>query len=376
MALERIGAGEFIVGQKLSYPVYDDSGKLLLKKGARIASHSQLTSLIERGLYRSTTMAPEPESQLETPARQKEFAFDTLKDISQRLPLMFEALTSAKPGACDILHRITSDIQRACMSNPDEVLATIHLCHDSKYTVYHPIQQAILCEIVAADMGLSVDTRLSIISAALTANISILEMQERFHSQQDALSEEQREVINNHSAESARILREAGVTDSTLLDAVMQHHENVNGQGYPQGFEGEQISEAAAILAVADRYSAMVSGRAYRKPLTAQDALRKFFMHRDGVFHEEIALRFIKELGIYPPGSFVKLENGETAIVTRRGKQDRMAPMVCSFMDPNGGMYIKPRKRDSTMSQYRIKQSCMYDEYDKLNCRMLWNFQE
>lgn len=378
MAMERIGAGEFLVGQVLRYSVYDDAGKLLLNKGSRIDTHAQLTSLIERGMYRSSNGEPVPghnyDPATEASEPEKAFAFDTLREIANRLPALFEALISAKQDAHSRIKRTAFEIQRVCQSDADMVLATIHLCHDCKYTVYHPMQQAILCEIVAAGMGVSADTRISMISAALTANISIIELQETLHSHRGPLNEGQQIAIQKHPIESIKILRAAGVDDPILINAVLHHHENINGEGYPQHLDGEKISLAACFLAVADRYSAMVSGRSYRRPLSAKDALREFFIQHKGVFHEEIALRCIKELGIYPPGSFVKLTNGETAVVIERCSEDSMTPIVSSFVSPTGSLYIKPFRRDCANNEYAIKESCMYDGYDKLNPRTLWKF--
>jgi len=380
MAMERIGVGEFLVGQTLRYPVYDDSGNVLLNKGTRIDTHAQLTSLIEQGMYRSSGGEPVPvdnsTSATQPPESEKTFAFDTLREIANRLPALFELIIAAKPDAHGRLKRTAFEIQRVCQSDADMVLATIHLCHDCEYTVYHPMQQAILCEIVASGMGISADMRISMISAALTANISIIELQETLHSYSGTLSEEQQVAIQKHPIESIKILRAAGVDDPVLINAVLHHHENINGGGYPQHLDGEKISLAACFLAVADRYSAMVSGRSYRGPLSAKDALREFFIQHKGVFHEEIALRCIKELGIYPPGSFVKLANGETAVVIQRCSEDSMTPKVSSFMSPTGSLYMNPFSRDCAESEYAIQESCLYEGYDKLNCRSLWNFDD
>ena len=219
-----------------------------------------------------------------------------------------------------------------------------------------------------------VDERLSILSAALTANMAIIDLQETLHSQESPLTLDQKDMIEHHPQQSHAILKTAGVEDETWLQAVLQHHENCNGDGYPQGLSVDQISKAAAFLAVTDRYTAMVSSRTYRKPMTAKEALQEFFMRRQGGFHEELAIRCIKEMGIYPPGSFVRLESGETAIVTKRSETESVWPIVSSFVSPRGGLYVNPIKRDCAKNEGTIKETCIYEEYDKLNLNIFWEY--
>jgi len=368
----RLKSDDFSVGKALTSAVYDKQGKLLLCKGYIIKSDAQLGSLLERGMYRASSDVPAKEQESLEPI--KESPFSSLKEIAYHLPIIFKALIDARSDAPAKLTELVSTLQVLCESDSDAMLAAIHLCHDCEYTIYHPLHQAILCEVIAVGMDIPVAERGSILSAALTANISIIELQETLYSQDSPLTKTQEKLIQGHPLQSLSILKKAGVKDEIWLEAVLQHHETCHGDGYPQKLAADKISRAAAFLAVTDRYTAMVSSRTYRKPLTAKQALQEFFMQRNGGFHEELAVRCIKEMGIYPPGSFVRLESGETAVVTRRNRDEGVWPIVSSFVSPRGGLYVNPFKRDCATNEATIKESCMYEEYNKLNLNIFWEY--
>lgn len=298
----------------------------------------------------------------------KESPFNVMKEVIFYLPRVYKSLLDAKVEAPAKLKRLAGVIQKLCEANSDAMLASIHLCRDCDYTVYHPLHQAILCEVISVSMGVPVDERVSILSAALTANIAVIDLQEILHSQKTPLSHEQQKQIKEHPENSHAILTSAGVKDEIWLQAVLQHHEANDGKGYPQGLSGEEISNAAAFLAVTDCYTAMVSSRSYREPMTPKQALQEFFMQKQNGRHEEVAIHCIKEMSIYPPGSFVNLENGEVAVVTKRGTK----PIVSSFISPTGDPYSAPMLRDCAKKEAVIKEACIYEENFSFNLDTIW----
>ena len=145
-----------------------------------------------------------------------------------------------------------------------------------------------------------------------------------------------------------------GVDDAVWLTIVEQHHEKSDGSGYGKGLAGEAIHQGAKIVSVADRYHVLISDRAQRLGLPPTDSLRKLFILKEHL-DETCILAFIKEVGVYPPGVYVRLFNGEIGLVIRRG-QDGVSPQVASIIGPRGAHYIKPFMRDCRSSEYAIKE--------------------
>ncbi len=371
MSYDRVHKAEIQVGKEVPYTVYDAQGKLLLRKGYVIASTYQLKNLMSRGLYRNS----EKESESTEKYREiHESPFVRLQLISQRLTGLQQGISRGKQDAVTGIYRLSKDIQRLCKEEPDAMLAAVHLVHEDLYTTYHALHCCILCEVIATSLGYVEERRLSIMAAALTANISILELQNELYEQKVKLTAKQKFKIQAHPVESVQILKQAGVNDQLWLDVVLQHHERVNGEGYPDGLSSSSILGEANLLAVTDRYAAMVSSRSYRKPMMSFTALRKFLLERGSEYDENLSLLLIKKMGIYPPGTFVKLVNGETAVITRRSQKDSMQPYVSSFISPRGGLFANPLRRDCSQKEYEIKEVCGLDPAIKLNLHILWGY--
>lgn len=366
----RVSANEIAVGKALEWAMYDDEGRLLLNKGQVIRSHQQLEALIERGLYR---LHNETVSGDETPAviEDKTTPFQVLGEILQRLPNVLQNILDRSENAADSLYRVSQSIQNICQTDPDACLGAVHLLHDGNYSVYHSLHVAMLAELTAASLEIPAAQRLELIAACLTSNISMLELQDFLFKFEGKLSPEQRSVIETHPVKSAEILKSAGISNKTLLAIVHQHHECCDGSGYPCGLKDDDIQREAMIACLCDRYAAMVSERLYRKAQLSNEALRLFFLKKSSYSTEELTLMFIKVLSIWPPGSCVMLENGEIAIVTRRG-EGSMWPKVSSIISPRGGPYANPIRRDCETDEYRIKEIHALPKNLPLNLAMVW----
>ncbi|MDH5436608.1 MAG: HD domain-containing protein [Gammaproteobacteria bacterium] len=373
MAIIKVSTSEVQVGQELPWTVCDANGKVLLKVGTVINSQRQLEALMERGLYRSD----KPKKAL--PEKKKQYVddnsspFDLFNDIAFRLKHLFEGIARKDMEAPKRVIRLCKDIQALCAFDVDAALGAVHVVHGQPYTIYHPLHIAVVCEVIGQAMKYTDDERIHFLAAAITGNVAMNELQELLQQQTSPLTEEQRTEINLHPKHSYEMLQAVGVTDKIWLNAVLQHHEMIDGSGYPDGISNDEVSVGAKIISVADKYSALLSPRAYREPLTAQEALRQFFVEKGKQYDEKLSMLFIKELGIFPPGVFVKLINGETAIVIKRG-ENTLFPIVCSYIDAEGTGYGTPMKRDTSIKEFSVNAVVDPDRRIPLNLRMLWGY--
>lgn len=118
----------------------------------------------------------------------------------------------------------------------------------------------------------------------------------------------------------------------------------------------------------------MVSIRDYRKPVFIKDALSTFLLDKGQAYDSRYALLLIKQLSIFPPGSFVKLTNGEIAIVVKRGVKNPMKPIVKSFLGPDNKRYINPLFRECGLNGYEVDALSGYDPNIPLNYSSLWDY--
>lgn len=398
--MQRINSDSIVQGKPLPFNCYDDGGVLLLRRGQIIESQKQIESLIRRGLFMSA--APQEPAHAEPPREQKRTPFSLMEACKYQVRGLFarigiccdadapgqvgfqeladsyrQALRELRRGrSVDFpshIMKICLGIQALCKIDEDAAIGAIHLDHICRYTTIHAIHKALLTDLVASRLGMSQEERLPIVAAALTANISILNLQETLHAQSRVPTDAERELIAMHPQLSIEMLLELGVRDDTWLQAILQHHEKPDGSGYPCGLKGDAVSIGAQILSLADIYGAMVKPRAHREALPGKEVLRKMFLGRGAMADDRLIQVFIKTLGIYPPGSFVKLENGETAIVTRRGDSPA-APKVKCVRDALGMPLAYASSRDTKFRPFTISAGIPRDKRMAINFNMLWDY--
>lgn len=346
----RVKEGEIRVGTALLWAAYDKNGRLLLQRGERIHSRRQLEILLKRGLYRRA----EEDSRDDQPlAHASASPFEIMADLRRRVAGLTASFLLGQTEAVPRARRLAGDIQALCADGADAALGSVHLCSDAAYSVCHPLHTAILCELVGTGCGFDEATRLSVLCAALTQNLAMSELHDRLRRHAGPLAPEQRAVVEAHPQRSVDMLHNAGVADPIWLQAVAQHHERLDGSGYPHGLAKDDIAPHARLLSVVDRYTAMVSKREYRPALAAKNALRLFVQDSQSQFDPQFGALLIKALGIFPPGSWVRLANGEVGVVLKRS-DNATQPLVGALMNARGGAYVRPLRRNAGQEPFRV----------------------
>ena len=174
---------------------------------------------------------------------------------------------------------------------------------------------------------------------ALTMNISMLELQGKLARQTQPPTPQQRLELQSHPMRSVRLLQQAGVQDEAWLEAVLQHHEQEDGTGYPSG--RTEVGELATLARRADIYTSKLASRSTREALNADQAGRQMFMQDPG---HPMTAALVREFGIYPPGCYVRLSSGETGIVVARGTTIT-TPVVACLTTPTGALLAEPQRR-------------------------------
>ncbi|MBL1277245.1 MAG: hypothetical protein COB30_014270 [Ectothiorhodospiraceae bacterium] len=370
----RIPPSELHVGAPLKWAIYDIEGQLLMGKGVVVNSQRQLDALVDKGLFREADSGKSKTTEKKfTAPRSMLSPFAQISSFSQRLRGIFNNIHSKQStGISNKVMHLAQDIQIMCKLDMNAALGDVHLNHDIDYVINHPIHIAILCELIATHMDYNDDEHLSLIAASLTCNVSIIVLQAKLQRQKETTNQEQQQQLNNHSERSADILKESGVDHSQWLETVRTHHERFDGKG-PLGLAGENIPESSRLLALANRYAAMVSPRKYRRAMPASELLKNIYLTKNSQHDELLSLTFIKLMGIYPPGTFVRLANGEIAVVIKRPLKGKW-PIVASIITPRGAPFAQPLRRDCNDERYPIKELYVPETQPRLNLGEMWGY--
>lgn len=321
--VQLLTAGDLEVGFVLPWDLYSESGSMLLSRKHEIKSQQQIDQLISYGARYHVDIANKTTADnhegLATHKTRAEppVSFLIIKQLTRQLEIAFALLNDEKDRTfANKILRIALDIQTACVENADAMVGSIQLTLDASHSVEQPLHNAILCEVSYRRMGRGPLERLLVVAAALTSDLGMLSIKDQVHKQSEPLTPEQKEIITNHPNKSREILEQKGVTESRWLDAVQQHHERLDGSGYPEGITDDRLITEAKLIAITDNYTALVRPRAYREPILHKDALRQMLQQRGNTIDGELVRLFINSIGIYSPGSMVKMKNGAIGIVT------------------------------------------------------------
>ncbi len=140
--------------------------------------------------------------------------------------------------------------------------------------------------------------------------------------------------VKKHSAYGYEIIRECDHLPEQVTQAVLQHHERLDGSGYPGGLRGDEIGLFARILAVADVFDALLADRPFREAFFPHQAV-DIISNSSGQFDPEVLRVFIENVAIYPVGSVVSLNTGETGVVVDVNKGQQTRPVVRVMYDSN-----------------------------------------
>ncbi|SMC20468.1 HD domain-containing protein [Andreprevotia lacus DSM 23236] len=360
--MERFASSRLNAGYTIPYNLYDEKGTLLLREGFVIEAGSLLEKLQQKDLFYKPPSAQGGNGVDLHPVLRDPFGF--YSNIVRELDL----LLSGRTAKCDFATRlqgVQTDLQLLWKYKPDAALAALlHQREAGCYATQHAVHCAVLVLCASAQLTLQQAQLASLLSATLTMNISMYALQNKLFQQAQQLSSEQRRQIDAHPQLSVELLRDAGVTDEEWLQIIAQHHEEWDGSGYPNHLGRPGIDPLAHILHVADVLGAKLWPRGYRDALPPNKALALVFQGKQ--LDQQVSGALIKGLGVYPPGTTVRLKNGDIGLVVRRTDKAN-APKVLTLFNQHRSPVWPPQPRNTADEQYAVSEVV---NAHKLNLRL------
>ena len=362
------------LGQPLSYSLRNEEGLLLARKGhmffhrtalLKLAGHGTLCvdmheidafreSLAQHNSKTANHSDPAGGANAKNSAlKGRNQGHGTDKQLEHLDWLDLQCRTNAMlrlPTPATFLKRLRllqKELLEVVSRSPDTtLLALVHMAAEegSLYSATHALLVGAVCSLAAREvLHWPEELECALVSAALTMNISMTELQDELLLQTDPLSEDQQRQIDSHAQRSVDMLRELGVTDDVWLGAIARHHSAQAG-AFKTKSPTEQI---ARLIHRADVFVARLSPRASRTSMTSQAAMQSAYFDE----HHEVddaGTSIIKALGIHHPGALVTLATGEIAVVVRRGS-DGLHPMVAVLLNRHGIPLAEPVVRDTNL---------------------------
>lgn len=368
--LRSMPESELPLGEPLPWDLYDRWGDLLLKQGGKIRDEDMMRDIVVRG---PSVLAPDTPADPFLDERSK-LHVGTPFDVQRKCVHFLERISvdplSVDPFPAQV-EAIAAALQRAVERDEDAALASLAMLEEGRLCVRHEVETAIVVAAMAKRLQMDAQTSREVVCAALTMNISNLELHESLYHDTAPLSDSTRILMNLHPGQSANLLHHAGVTSKEWLEAVKKHHERWDGSGYPHGLIGSRSTLGAQLIQLADTYTARTSERSWKTREATSTTVADLLRNVEGTINPEIGKVLVSILGIYTPGSWVVLDNGETALVVRRGKSLK-TPMVLSFVS-RGLALGAPVARDTSVDRFSVKGFTTMPKIDyALKPNVLW----
>ncbi len=205
--------------------------------------------------------------------------------------------------------------------------------------------------------------------AGLLLDIGKINLPESILRKKDKLTADEFEISKQHVMHSVNLINSVPNLPKGLSDIVLQHHERLDGSGYPRGLSGNQISIDGAIAGLVNTYCALISKRSYAEQASASNALNMLFKLRGTLFHDALVEQLIQCIGIYPVGSAIELNTGEVGVVIAQNLIRRLQPKILLVLDrlwkpirPQLMLDLVKEPKSSSGEPYRIKRTIPNDQ--------------
>ncbi|MBC3874848.1 HD-GYP domain-containing protein [Undibacterium flavidum] len=372
MSNKRISMSDIVIGQPLQWDIFGADGNLLLRRGFVVSSSHQVETLIERGLYvDGETLEQSARDKKAQKVVEQPSVVRIISQVRNDLRTLSYNLSS-EPNAREKFLTLAKYVLLATRIDTDVALGCILLHQEGNYSSRHCVDSAVVSIVIGRALKKTEEELILLAAACLTMNLSMLRQQERLQEKSEGLNAEEQDLIFNHPQQSVQQLMNAGIRDEAWLSWVLHHHENEDGSGYPNKKRSAEIPQNAKIISIADRYCARVCARSYRKSLLPNAALRDILIGGKTTVDLMLVTLFIRELGTYPIGTFVRLEDGAIGVVTSKGATTT-TPYVHCLLGPRGVALASPIKRDTQKPLHAIREVLHRDQVImRFSMRQLW----
>ena len=330
--------------------VLEQTGSLKMRSKGIVKTQAIINSLRAKGILLvevdlaksklpQTPTAPEPpkeETPQPTKASVKSLGRDSINEASElydsALTIQSSFLKSLQKGAVTDLSPMESlshSLIESVFDNKDALSCLTMIKDTDQYLLEHSINCSVLSGIFCEFLGFDRDTTEQVSLGALLMDIGMSSLPDEIRNNTGELSSNDWEVMKTHVEIGADLVEQFGDISDLSLCIIKQHHERVDGSGYPNGLIGDEISKFARIAAIVDAYDAMTSNRIHQKSITPTQALKRLMATEN--LDQELVKQFIQCIGVHPVGSLVRLKSGKLGIVSKINPKDPVSPHVMTF---------------------------------------------
>jgi HD-GYP domain-containing protein (c-di-GMP phosphodiesterase class II) len=259
-------------------------------------------------------------------------SFDSAADTLDKI---FESLRGGGQNDISAVQTAINPLIEGVFRNQDAVAALLRLKESGEYRYHHGVSMAVWAAIVGRHIGLNRHELEKLAVGCAMCDIGMTQLPPELLDQSDNLSPEQLRIIRAHPTMGSELVCRSKNIDFEILGIIENHHERMDGSGYPRGIQGAAIPLLARIAGLVDTYDAMITPRPYATARTSHEATQELLDCKGRQFQEALVEQFVQAIGLFPTGTMVELNTGEVGIVAAQNATRRLKPELIIVLDAN-----------------------------------------
>ncbi|WP_028863044.1 HD-GYP domain-containing protein [Psychromonas aquimarina] len=298
--------------------------------------------------------------------------FDQSKNIQKKI---FHDAENGCPLDLKSVSMVTDESIDLIFDNPDALACVLNIRNKDEYLLEHSVAVSVLISIFAFHLKMGKEVIRKLAVGGFLHDVGKIKVPEKILNKPGKLTDSEFEIIKSHAAHSIDIISRTPDISALSLEVATQHHEKLNGEGYPNGIKENNISVYGRMIAICDIFDALTSSRSYKQgyaQVKAFSILRS--LADNNHLDKKLVDQFIQCMGVYPVGALVQLDSNKLAIVESHNRQDPIRPNVRPFYSLGPKNFEFGHHIDlSKMLEEQIVKCVRADDFD-LNMEQIMNF--
>lgn len=329
-------------------------------------SKHQTEALLENP---ESNLAPvdEPEQTELTADEAHEQRQHTKKLYAEAKLLQTKLLDSLKNGeTVDIapLEEMADELVDSIFKNPDAMIYLSRIREKDTYLMEHSLNVGMLLANFGRYLGLSRLVIKELLVGGLLHDTGKIMIPDEILHKPGKLTFDEFEIMKRHVKYGIQFLDKSEGISEVMRTVAANHHERLDGLGYPNGLKGDELCLISRVSTIVDVYDALTADRCYKKGMPSTTAFRILLEGAGSQFDPILVKKFIKCMGIYPVGSLVKLKSNKLALVIERNEESPLKPVVKIIYSVASTCYLNVETIDlSNVTTEEIECAVDHKEY-------------
>ncbi|TRY33434.1 HD-GYP domain-containing protein [Aliiglaciecola sp. M165] len=381
ITIDELKPGMYVQG------IVEQRGNMKIKSQGKVTKRAIISQLRKQGILKllidpSKEFTPEAEEQDPTPEpeqplseeppeeTEEKVAFD--EEISQAKKLhdqgkniqkrMLNSVAKGLPVDLKMPKEFSEQLVGSIDRNPNALMCLTKIREKDSYLLEHSLNVAVLLARFAKYLDMEEEEVQELALAGFLHDIGKIKIPDNILHKPGRLTDFEMNIMRDHVYYGVVTLEEMGLPEH-IVRTMAEHHERLDGYGYPDGLRGDEISLYGRMIAIVDTYDAITADRVYKAGMPSQKAMKILLGDSPKMYDMELVQKFVKCVGIYPVGSLIMLDNGHIGMVVKQNEELPTKPVVKIFYSSRNKAFLPIKDVNLKTGQLKIDKGVTPSEF-------------